>query len=304
MKNCVLSKFLISIFLSSCSYNTLTNNTTNDNSYGIFLNSCSSNTLTKNTINNNESGIKLYNCSVNKVYNNNFIDNSIQAKVYASSGNVFNLDKQVGGNHWSNRTSPDIDGDGFVDFSYFFLGGKDDFPWICQDGWKNIPPIADAGYDQKVLVGETVQFDGSGSYNTDDTIVSYEWNFDDGSTDSGVIVSHIYDVAGDYTVTLTITDDGLTSSDTAEITVQAPAEAIGDLITTVESFELPKGIEKSLIAPLKAAIKSLDNHHEQAAIGQLTGFIHHVEAQNGKKLTQEQAQTLIAAVQRIIDCIQ
>ncbi len=327
VKNCVFSKFLIGIFLSisssntltnnitnnnsygiflnSCSSNTLTNNITNNNSYGIYLISCSSNTLTKNTINNNESGIKLYNCSVNKVYNNNFIDNSIQAKVYASSGNVFNLDKPVGGNYWSNRTSPDIDGDGFVDFSYVFLGGQDVFPWICQDGWKNIRPIVDAGYDQKVLVGETVQFDGSGSYDTDGTIVSNEWNFDDGTTDSGVIVSHIYDVAGDYTVTLTVTDnDGLTGNDTAEITVQTPAEATGDLITTVESFELPKGIEKSLIAPLKAAIKSLDKHHEQAAIGQLTGFIHHVEAQNDKKLTEEQAQTLIAAAQRIIESIQ
>lgn len=326
VKNCVFSKFSIGIFffigssntltnnitkdnsygiyLHSGSSNTLTNNITNDNShYGIYLNSCSSNTLTKNTIYNNQSGIKLYNCNLNKVFNNNFIDNPTQAVVNNSSGNEFYLDKPVGGNYWSNWTNPDDDGDYFVDCSYGFFYGWDDFPWICQDGWKR--PIADAGDDKKVLVGETVQFDGSGSFAPSGIIASYEWIFGDGTNGSGMIVNHIYDEADIYTVTLVISDDGgLKGTDTAEIIIQTPAEAIGDLITTIESFGLPKGIEKSLIALLKAAIKSLEKYQEQAVIGQLTGFIHHVEAQNDKKLTEEQAQMLLVVAQRIIDSIQ
>jgi len=120
-----------------------------------------------------------------------------------------------------------------------------------------------------------------------------------------MIVNHIYDEADIYTVTLVISDDGgFKGTDTAEIFIQTPAEAIGDLITTIESFGLPKGIEKSLIALLKAAIKSLEKYQEQAVIGQLTGFIHHVEAQNDKKLTKEQAQMLLVVVQRIINSIQ
>ena len=84
-----------------------------------------------------------------------------------------------------------------------------------------------------------------------------------------------------------------------------PTKATGYLITTVEDFKLPEGVEQSLIALLKAAINALENQHEQAAIGQLTGFIQYVKGlQNGNKLTQEQAQTLIAAAQRIIDSIQ
>ena len=324
VKNCVFSKFSIGIFLfigssntltnnitndnsygiflNSGSSNTLTNNITNDNSYGIYLNSCSSNTLTKNTINNNQSAIKLYNCNLNKVYNNNFIDNPTQAVVNNSSGNEFYLDSPVGGNYWSNWTNPDDDGDYFVDCSYVFFYGRDDFPWICQDGWKR--PLADAGDDKKVLVGETVQFDGSGSFAPSGVIGSYDWDFGGGNTGFGILVSYRYDIAGIYTVILTVTDDDLTDTDTAEITVQTPAEAIGDLITTIEDFGLPKGIEKSLIALLKAAIKSLEKYQEQAVIGQLTGFIHHVEAQNVKKLTEEQANTLIAAVQGIVNSIQ
>ena len=302
VKNCVFSKFYIGILLFIGSSNTLTNNITNDNSYGIYLHSGSSNTLTKNTIYNNQFGIKFYNCNLNKVYNNNFINNPTQAVVNNSSGNKFYLDKPVGGNYWSNWTNPDDDGDYFVDYSYGFFYGRDYFPWIYQDGWKR--PIADAGDDKKVLVGETVQFDGSGSFAPSGVIGSYDWDFGDGNTGFGILVNYRYDITGIYTVILTVTDDDLTDTDTAEITVQTPAEAIGDLIITIESFELSKGVQQSLTAPLKKAIDALENYHEQGAIGKLNGFIHHVEAQNGKKLTEEQADTLIAAAQRIIDSIQ
>jgi parallel beta-helix repeat protein len=152
VKNCVISEFSIGIYLSISSSNILTNNITHNNSYGIFLSSgssniltnnitqnnnycgiyiisCSSNTLTKNTINNNQYGIKLFNCNLNKVYNNNFIDNSIQAHVKYGVDNEFFLDSLVGGNYWSNWTSPDGDGDYFVDYSYVFFDGRDNFPW-------------------------------------------------------------------------------------------------------------------------------------------------------------------------------
>ncbi len=297
------------IYLYSSSNNTLTDNTVNKYGIdgGIYFYGSSSNTLTNNTVTNNSCGIRFrYNSNGNEVYNNNFINNSTQALVEGGSGNVFSLDKPDGGNYWSNWTSPDNDGDGFVDNPYSFYGVQDDLPWVLQDGWKTIPPVADAGPDKTVLKGETVQFDGSSSYDPVGTIVSYEWNFDDGTTDSGVIVSHIYDGAGIYTVTLTVTDnDDNTRTDTTTITVQTPAKATGDLITTVESFELPKGIERNLTAPLEAAINALERGNEEAAIGQLNAFINHVEAlKRAGKLPEEQADTLIAVAQRIIDNIQ
>ncbi len=84
-------------------------------------------------------------------------------------------------------------------------------------------PLARAGPDQDVLVNEIVLFDGSGSTDSDGTIESYAWDFGDASTGSGVTPSHAYQSVGTYTVTLTVTDnDGLTSSDTAGITVMKP----------------------------------------------------------------------------------
>ncbi|MBI3949103.1 MAG: PKD domain-containing protein [Acidobacteria bacterium] len=84
----------------------------------------------------------------------------------------------------------------------------------------NQPPVANAGPDRTVNVGTSVTFDGSASFDPDGTIVSYFWNFGDGTTASGQLVSHAYNSAGVFTVTLTVTDNaGATASDTALITV-------------------------------------------------------------------------------------
>ena len=62
-------------------------------------------------------------------------------------------------------------------------------------------------------------FGGSGSYDPDGTVVSYDWDFGDDTTDSGETVSHTFNDSGVYTVTLTVTDNqGATGSDTIQIT--------------------------------------------------------------------------------------
>jgi PKD repeat protein len=56
----------------------------------------------------------------------------------------------------------------------------------------------------------TVNFDGSGSYDSDGTIEAYSWNFGDGASGTGVTTSHTFTSSTDrtYTVILTVTDDG------------------------------------------------------------------------------------------------
>jgi len=51
-------------------------------------------------------------------------------------------------------------------------------------------------------------FDASGSTDSDGTISSYDWDFGDGNSGSGVTTGHTYDSYGDYPVVLTVTDNG------------------------------------------------------------------------------------------------
>jgi len=57
--------------------------------------------------------------------------------------------------------------------------------------------------------GRTCTFDGSSSVDAGGTIVSYSWNFADGTTVSGSspTVSHTYPASNSYNVTLTVADD-------------------------------------------------------------------------------------------------
>jgi outer membrane protein assembly factor BamB len=90
----------------------------------------------------------------------------------------------------------------------------------------NQPPVADAGSDQTVNLGDLVQFDGSGSYDPDGNITIYEWDFGDGSPHgSGVNPTHTYNTTGNYTVTLTVWDnDNASDDDTCIISVQSIAQ--------------------------------------------------------------------------------
>lgn len=90
----------------------------------------------------------------------------------------------------------------------------------------NQAPVANAGPDQTAYVDDTASFDGSSSSDPDGHIVSHTWDFGDGATGSGVTATHVYSSAGNYTVTLTLMDNGgLTDSATASVTITAKPAA-------------------------------------------------------------------------------
>ena len=98
----------------------------------------------------------------------------------------------------------------------------------------NVPPTADAGGPYSGMVGDAVSFNGSGSADSDGSIVSYDWDFGDGNTGTGVSTSHTYASDATFTVTLTVTDnagDSDTNTTTAMIqpdTLPPPSTVIID----------------------------------------------------------------------------
>lgn len=65
-----------------------------------------------------------------------------------------------------------------------------------------------------------VSVNGLGSSDSSGTITSYNWNFGDGVTATGSIISHTYSAAGTYRITLIVTDsNSKTATATKSVTI-------------------------------------------------------------------------------------
>ncbi len=84
-------------------------------------------------------------------------------------------------------------------------------------------PTANAGEDIQVEVDEEFQLNGSGSADPDGQIDRFSWST---GTD-GETISHSFSAAGEYTVTLTVTDDnGFSANDDVIVTVSAKTQPV------------------------------------------------------------------------------
>jgi PKD repeat protein len=91
----------------------------------------------------------------------------------------------------------------------------------------NAPPVATFGSYCDSL-NPVCSF--SGGMDPDGHIVTYAWNFGDGTTGAGSNVTHTYANAGTYNVTLTVTDNyGATDSRSTSVTVVKVVLHVGDL---------------------------------------------------------------------------
>jgi PKD repeat protein len=85
------------------------------------------------------------------------------------------------------------------------------------------PPIADFTWSPSIpKSNQPVTFDGSSSSADNASIVSYEWDFGDGTHSFGQIVTHSYTASGFYTVTLNVTDsEGFWDIEQKQVQVEA-----------------------------------------------------------------------------------
>jgi len=91
----------------------------------------------------------------------------------------------------------------------------------------NNPPTADAGGPYRGYANNSILFDGTGSNDTDGTIQNYTWSFGDGTTGYDATTHHTYSSLGNYTVLLTVKDEGgATDSEStyADISTEQPGQ--------------------------------------------------------------------------------
>jgi len=228
--------YMCTISLSDSSDNSISGNNIRSNYRGIWLSNSPSNSISGNNISISIDGncaIMLSDSSNNKFYHNNFICKQ-PCVITSGYANFWDDGYPSGGNYWSDYT--DIDQysgphqnetgtDGIWDHPYAIdANNTDNYPFIRpgpHPPWIPIPSFVYAPLAP--IMGETVTFNASASYDVDGYIVSYAWDFGDGtnSTKTDPIITYIYTTVGPYYVTLTVTDnDSLTDATTEYIAVE------------------------------------------------------------------------------------
>jgi hypothetical protein len=89
-----------------------------------------------------------------------------------------------------------------------------------------------------------------------------------------------------------------------EWVVVTPEWIIDEIERFVDEGGLAPELKNSLLSKVENALKSLDKGRENAAIGQIEAFINQVEAQRGKKISDETAYLLISYAENLISQIE
>ncbi|MBA3852842.1 MAG: hypothetical protein C0503_00415 [Gemmatimonas sp.] len=157
------------------------------------------------------------------------------------------------------------------------------------------------------LEGAAITFDASASVDPNGSIVSYAWDFGDGTTGSGVAPQHEYETFGTYTVQLVTTDnDGLVDTVSAEISVaqatpaQAALQVEDEVNALVAVAGLNRGETQSLNAKVRAIKASLGRSNAEALLGQLGALENELEAMlRSGRLSEEALRPVSGAIVRL-----
>lgn len=177
----------------------------------------------------------------------------------------------------------------------------DDVMITAMNSQTNRAPIADAGADRTVDVQTEVTLDGRGSTDPDSDPLTYLWRFvtrPAGSTSivnsaESVSASFTPDITGDYTLELTVSDGGFSTSD--RVTISAlPVVPVAAVFVSPEGDDANSGVEQAPVATVGRALEiTLINATIQKIVladgNYSEAFDYTLEATGGRELVLEGA---------------
>jgi hypothetical protein len=207
------------------------------------------------------------------------------------NGNAY---KSGTGAHW--QFTPDDEGTFVVTMKATDDGGMSDTATATVTGTNVWPTARIDGYTTTVplfiTLQQTVNFTGRFSDPSALDTHTVKWNFGDGTSSSTLSPSHSYTAAGNYHVSLTVTDDdGGAGVATTTVPVLSPQDALGAIGGEVQKIStLTKGQKNSLLAKLDAANAAAARGNNVASHNQMSAFLNEVQAdvKTGKITTNEQ----------------
>lgn len=184
----------------------------------------------------------------------------------------------------------------------------------------NQPPIAEAraSYDinpsekrVEVTVGDAAYFDASLSSDPDGVIVSYLWDYGDGTYEEGFYVEHTYTTVGEYFVKLWVTDDqGATSRlpSTVRVMINPPLSVKGGVsaaIPKVSTTTTTLIIAPTITTVIMTTSTSTTTYVTTTTLGDVLTILFvplHYTSNSAFKATAQEALTQIKTYTPIKDC--
>jgi C1A family cysteine protease len=116
------------------------------------------------------------------------------------------------GGYWivKNSLSEEWGYNGFFNIEYGSLtidSSEIDWAEYNPENYSNWVPVAQINGPIQGQANQAMMFNGSNSFDHEGSVVTYDWDFGDGTTETGVTVAHTYMQHGIYLVTLVVTDN-------------------------------------------------------------------------------------------------
>ncbi len=170
----------------------------------------------------------------------------------------------------------DVHGDYVISLTVMDCFGAASEPDTVTVSFTNVTPVADAGDNQAVIVGDTVFLNGSASHDENHDPLTYRWSFVSRPADSmaefddsnSVQTTFVADQAGTYIVSLVV-NDGFVDSEPSNVTIEVISiqdglvdvlrEAI-DTINLLDPNSLKnENMKKALTNKINAVLHNIEN---------------------------------------------